>query len=266
MADGGLQLDRLRQGLHTRRLGKRIEYVSRTTSTNDVATSFISGERADGLVVLTDEQTAGRGRMGRTWVSPYGASLLMSVVLLEQGDRLPASALSLSAGLAVHDALALVVDRRPAIKWPNDVLFDQKKVAGVLVEAHSRGEAGTAYVVGIGINCQQRRGDFPPELADQATSIALVCGRNCDRTHIAVTVLDELDRWWASPNPDDWSRLKEAWLARTDLLNSAIRLRFDGVEYRGVVRDLEPATGLLVELADGTTRWFRAEQTSVLQA
>lgn len=176
-------------------LGRPMHLLASTTSTSDEAKRAAKEGAPHGATWLAEQQTAGRGRQGRSWVSPRGENLLFSVLLRVPcpPSRLPP--LALVAGLAVRDAVARAVPRAaPLIKWPNDVLVRGKKVAGVLVEALTAGSRVEAVVVGIGINIHTR--DFPADVAERATSLALLSaqGPTPDRAEILADVLAALDR------------------------------------------------------------------------
>jgi BirA family biotin operon repressor/biotin-[acetyl-CoA-carboxylase] ligase len=150
-----------RSGAGGRRLGNPRAHFRLTDSTNARAREFAGRGAPDGTLVIASEQSAGRGRQGRTWSAPAGRALLCSVVVREPPRLLP-----LLAGVAVAE----IVERDAQIKWPNDVLVDGRKVAGILVEA--RMQEGWA-VVGIGLNVALRAGDFPPDLRDRAGTLGL---------------------------------------------------------------------------------------------
>jgi len=174
-------------------LGRPLHLLATTTSTNDEAKRGAKDGAPHGATWVAEEQTAGRGRQGRSWLSPRGEGLLFSVLVRVEcvPSRLPPAALA--AGLAVRDAVARAAPGAGVkLKWPNDVLVGHRKVAGVLVEATTAGSKVEAVIVGVGINVHTR--NFPPELADRATSVALVAGEPPDRAEILGDTLEFLDR------------------------------------------------------------------------
>ncbi|HTM20379.1 MAG TPA: biotin--[acetyl-CoA-carboxylase] ligase, partial [Kofleriaceae bacterium] len=160
-------------------------------STNDVAAQLAREGAAHGTVVVAQEQTAGRGRMGRRWHSPRGDSLYLSLVV--RPDILPRQVppITLAAGLAVIDAVNSA-GVAASLKWPNDVLVGERKLAGILTEMSTRGERVDHVIVGIGVNLAARA--FPPELAGGATSIALA-GGDVDPAAFERALLAGLERW-----------------------------------------------------------------------
>lgn len=173
-------------------LGAPLELLAETTSTNDLAKDGARSGAPHGATFVAERQTAGRGRQGRVWLGEPGESLLFSVLLRVPCalSRLPP--LALVAGLAVRDAIAKATATEPQLKWPNDVLLGQRKVAGVLVEGIVQGERATAIVVGVGINVHARV--FPEAIAEVATSVALHAERPPDRAELLADVLAGLDR------------------------------------------------------------------------
>lgn len=178
--------------------GRAARIVERTTSTNDDARMWARDGAAPGSVVIADAQDAGRGRQGRAWSTPPGETLAMSIVLRPQVAPSALPPIALVAGLAVREAIGARV-RNAMVKWPNDVVVDGKKIAGVLVEGAIAGSRVDFVVVGIGVNVDRRA--FPRELV--ATSIALE-GGDVDRCALVVDILGALDRelaaWLAAPS------------------------------------------------------------------
>jgi BirA family biotin operon repressor/biotin-[acetyl-CoA-carboxylase] ligase len=177
---------------HGSALGRPMHLLRRTTSTSDEAKLAAKRGAPHGSTWVAEEQTAGRGRQGRAWVSPPGENLLFSTLVRVAcpPSRLPP--IALAVGLAVRDAVAAAAPgARPVIKWPNDVLVDGKKIAGVLVEAITMGARVEAVVVGVGVNVLTRA--FPDDIAARATSVALVADAPPDRGALLADVLRRLD-------------------------------------------------------------------------
>lgn len=174
------------------RFGRPYTYVDRCSSTQ----RLLDGA-AEGAIAVTDEQTEGRGRLGRSWHAPPGTSLLFSIVLVPPVPAERLAELSLVAGHAVAEAIAAETGLSPTIKHPNDVLIGGRKVAGVLAEA-----AAGRVVLGIGINVSQAAGELPSEVA--ATSLRLAGAGEVDRSALLATVLERLEARY------------DAWLSGAD--------------------------------------------------
>ena len=181
----------LRIGERGGRLGVPLHLLDETVSTNDDAKLGAAAGDLHGSTWVAETQSKGRGRQGRTWISPRGENLLFSVLLRVTCPPPRVPPIALVAGLAVRDAIAALVPAGDAVKvkWPNDVLVNGKKIAGILVESQISGSKVQSVVVGIGINVHTR--EFPPEL--NATSVALEGGRDVDRGALLADVLARLD-------------------------------------------------------------------------
>ncbi len=187
--------EQLRARLGTRWLGRAFEWHAECASTNDLAGERARGGAPAGLVVVADAQTKGRGRLGRTWHSPAEENLYASILLRPSRPPAEIPSLTLLVGGAVADALE-TLGLAPRLKWPNDVeLLDERgqrrKVAGILTEMASAGPNASHVVVGVGINVNGT--DFPPEIADRATSLRRALGRPLDRVTVLAAVLGTLE-------------------------------------------------------------------------
>jgi BirA family biotin operon repressor/biotin-[acetyl-CoA-carboxylase] ligase len=173
-------------------LGVPLHVLDETTSTNDEAKRAAKLGAPHGSTWVAEAQSAGRGRQGRPWISPRGENLLFSVLARVTCPPARLPQLALVAGLAVQHAAEKALGAAPKIKWPNDVVVDDKKLAGVLVESILSGSRVEAVVIGVGLNVHTR--DFPPEIAERATSLALLGARAPDRAEILADALAALDR------------------------------------------------------------------------
>jgi BirA family transcriptional regulator, biotin operon repressor / biotin---[acetyl-CoA-carboxylase] ligase len=199
-----------------------------TDSTNERAKQLAAAGAPHGTLVTADEQTAGRGRQGRAWTSPPRSAVLMSLVLRELDERLP-----LTAAVALCEALPL----EAAIKWPNDVWIEGRKVAGILVEG--RPQEGWA-VLGVGVNVTTER--FPVELAESATSLRLA-GSAATPAQVLTDLLESLSRWLSAP-PE---RVLETWRSLDALKGE--RVRWTGGE--GIADGIDDSGALRVETGSG---------------
>ena len=237
-------------------LGLPLHLLASTPSTSDEAKRGAREGAPHGATWVAEEQTAGRGRQGRTWTSPPGENLLFSVLLrvVCPPSRLPPVAIA--AGLAVRDAVASAApDAAPRIKWPNDVLVGDRKIAGILVEAITAGSRVEALVVGVGLNVHTR--DFPPEIAARATSMALVSPAVPDRAELLADILGRLDHD-AHVVLARGLGLLRARIEAADALRGR-RVRSDDAA-EGVASGIDDEGRLLVRRDDGVTeRWSAGE-------
>jgi BirA family biotin operon repressor/biotin-[acetyl-CoA-carboxylase] ligase len=237
-------------------LGSPLHRLATTTSTNDEAKRGARAGAPHGATWVAEEQTAGRGRQGRSWVSPRGENLLFSVLLRVDcvPSRLPLVAIV--AGLAVRDAVARAAPRADVrIKWPNDVLVGTKKIAGILVEAITVGRRIEAVVVGAGVNVHTRV--FPEDLAERATSVSLVSSEPPDRDLLLGQILEGIDH-------DLHVVLARGLGIVRARVEAADALRGRGVRNdsgdAGVASGIDDEGRLLVRRDDGVlTRWSAGE-------
>ena len=242
-------------------LWRDVRVVETTVSTNAELASEAHAGAAEGLVLVAEHQTSGRGRLDRTWESPARAGLTFSVLLRPSLDMAHMTLLPLIAGLATVEAVSAVCGVEATLKWPNDVLVDGRKLGGLLVEI-----AGGAAVVGIGLNVSTRQDELP---VDRATSVALA-GGVADREPLLKEVLRALARrysaWRWSGDP---SSVLPAYRERCETIGAEVALELPGGDVvRGTAVDVDDAGRLVV--ADAVTgerrAWLVGDVTHVRRA
>jgi BirA family biotin operon repressor/biotin-[acetyl-CoA-carboxylase] ligase len=242
---GRLCPDQIEWELGTSRIGRRIAVWDRVPSTNDLAARAGSSRANDGLVVLAEEQSAGRGRRGRTWSAPARSSILLSVLIFPDGLLDDPGWLTALGAVAVAEAVAEATGSDARIKWPNDVRVERRKVAGILVER------GPGAVVGIGLNVNVAAGDFPPELAESATSMLRLAGRRFDRSEIARLLLRRLDYWYGLGLVDGPASLDTPVRSRSEHLGRDVRVATTTGVVEGRLESIEVGRGITVAGRDG---------------
>jgi len=281
--DTPLHEEELRRTLRTRVIGRRIALYESVTSTQEVAREAVARGAEAGLVVVTEEQLTGRGRLGRRWLSPAGKNLLFSTVLFPPSGL--GAALVATSAVALAEALAEVYGLDTGIRWPNDVLVSDRKVAGILVEAMTRETGEEGFAVGVGVNV-----NASPEGVAGAGALAEVAGRQLDRTLLLVLLLQALDHWYDVLLKGHVEEVEARWRARSTILGEQVTLErastgsarpvFDpdpsadgrrevaegreGERYRGRVVDLSVTEGIILELAPGVTRLFPPEHVTLV--
>jgi BirA family transcriptional regulator, biotin operon repressor / biotin---[acetyl-CoA-carboxylase] ligase len=181
----------LRSGLRGTMFGTRIYHFFRLDSTNSVALALGHAGEAEGAVVVAEEQTAGRGRAGRTWHSERGTGIYMTILLRPKLAPVQAPLLTMMAGISARSAVAAVTGLQVDLKWPNDLMIAGKKLGGILTEMHAEPTAVKFVIVGMGLNVNQEK--FPAELAGAATSLRAETGRSYSRLEILVRLLREFE-------------------------------------------------------------------------
>jgi BirA family biotin operon repressor/biotin-[acetyl-CoA-carboxylase] ligase len=241
--------------------GLKVRVFDTIESTNDLCAAEAQRGARGPLVVLADQQTAGRGRQGSRWKSPPHCNLLMSIMLNVQG--LGDDLLALAASLAVADAIERSAPAMPVecrLKWPNDILLADRKVAGILIEKPVTKGSDLA-VIGIGVNVNQV--EFPPELTEHAVSMAMICGGPLSRFSLARELLTALHHR-LSPTPDK-NEIAAAWKARCDMLGRRVSLETGGVVISGIVADIDPFEGLVLRQDNGVLRMCHAASSRMVR-
>jgi BirA family biotin operon repressor/biotin-[acetyl-CoA-carboxylase] ligase len=244
MAESRLSAAAITKDLKTELIGQRVIAYPRLTSTNDVAKREAKKGAREGTVVVAEEQTAGRGRLKRAWLSPRG-SVALSVILHPTPAQLPY--LIMVASLAVVHCIKKL-DLKAQIKWPNDVLVNNKKVCGILIESDVRGSDVDYAVIGIGLNVNVNTTDFP-EIAATATSLSHELGRKLSRQEIIRCLLVELENLYlALPEGDSVFR---EWRERLVTLGKEVEIISGQTAHKGIAESVASDGSLLLRQPDG---------------
>ena len=246
--------------IHTKWAGKTVHFARETDSTNLWIKRLAKEGAPEGTLALAEFQSAGRGRLGRSWEVPEGTSVMMSILLRPKFEPQYAPTLTLVMGMAVAKAvkkLGFVV----SIKWPNDVVVSHKKICGILTEMGVRDGKIDYAVIGVGINVNIR--EFPEEMADKATSLYLESGREFDRSQIPGLVMEAFEEYYEKfAATCDLSGLKEEYESILANYNQPVRV-LAKEPYEGVARGITDGGELLVEKTDGTIVAVSAGEVSV---
>jgi BirA family transcriptional regulator, biotin operon repressor / biotin---[acetyl-CoA-carboxylase] ligase len=258
-----LEPETIERRLATRRFGRHIIYLPSARSTNDVAKEAARSGAVEGTVVITDEQTAGRGRLGRTWLAPAGSSALMSLVVRPPLSTEAVFRLTMLTGSAVAAAVETVTGLTAGVKWPNDVFVNGRKVAGILSEASLIEGRVDFVVIGIGMNVNADLSVFD-EIAATATSLSSEVGRPVDRTETICQTLLELERRYLPLCGDALPRAETAtslarwqesiyqeWRSWLITCGQWVSVDDGRTVVEGLAEDVDVDGALLVRLADG---------------
>jgi BirA family biotin operon repressor/biotin-[acetyl-CoA-carboxylase] ligase len=234
-------------------------------STNLEAMRQAKAGAAEGLCIIAREQTRGRGRLDRDWHSPKDAGLYFSIVLRPSFEINHAPLISLAAALAVFDAIAQTCRVKVDIKWPNDICFEQRKLAGILAETVET-ISGTAIVLGIGINLTSS--NFPPELNELATSIESVTNRPVDRESLIVGLIGSLTRRYEMLYTEKGCKQTIGdWCSSSSYAyDRRVRVTLHNESFEGITRGLERDGALRVETSEGAVKIVRAGDVTALRA
>jgi BirA family biotin operon repressor/biotin-[acetyl-CoA-carboxylase] ligase len=242
---------RIESVLQTTRIGHPVRYWETIGSTMDEARRLAQDGAPEGTLVIADEQTAGRGRLQRTWWAPPGTSLLMTLVLRPNVQPRQAQRLTMICSLAVCDAISESCGVEAQVKWPNDVLIDGKKVCGVLTELGLLGERLEYALVGMGINVNVDFGAAPPLMAP-ATSLLMEVGRPVSRLDLLVGVLSGIERRYKALQAG--GTCHEEWAARLSTVGQEVCVTGDAERWCGLATGVDEDGALLIRLADGTVQ------------
>ena len=246
--------------IHTKWAGKTVHFARETDSTNLWIKRLAKEVASEGTLALAEFQSAGRGRLGRSWEVPEGTSVMMSILLRPKFEPQYAPTLTLVMGMAVAKAVKnLGFD--VSIKWPNDVVVSHKKICGILTEMGVRDGKIDYAVIGVGINVNIR--EFPEEMADKATSLYLESGKEFDRSQIPGLVMEAFEEYYEKfAAACDLSGLKEEYESILANYNQPVRV-LAKEPYEGVARGITDGGELLVEKTDGTIVAVSAGEVSV---
>ena len=251
--DNELSPDAIRQGLKTKLIGQSIIHYDTISSTMDAAKQAIQDGAGEGTVVVADHQTAGRGRLDREWLSSPGGSILISIILYPELEMLPR--LTMAACLAVARSIEAVTGLQPAIKWPNDVLLEGRKVSGILSESDISGEAVNYAIVGIALNVNLDIEQIP-EISDIATSLKQVLGREVSRHQLLVSLLREFEGLYLKLRNGE--PIQREWLQRLETLGKNVSVRCGDDVQDGYAESVDEEGNLIIRRPDGNLITFAA--------
>ena len=252
-----LDLPVLEAALQTTFAGRRLIYLTSTSSTQDVARAEAEAGAPEGTTVLAEEQTAGRGRFGRQWLSPAGKNIYVTLILRPTVHQL--RQLGIITPLAVSLAIEETTGLAPRIKWPNDVLLSGRKVAGILIETEFSGSEPRYALIGPGINVNFEI-DPASEIAAIATSIKQELGADASREAVLAALLNHIEALYTAPDP---RAVREAWKSRLETLGRDVTLTFRGESFTGHAEDVDDAGNLILRSPDGSIRTFEAGEVSL---
>jgi BirA family transcriptional regulator, biotin operon repressor / biotin---[acetyl-CoA-carboxylase] ligase len=238
----------IRQHLTTRIFGKKIFTFDSIDSTNTYAKSLALQNDSEGSLIIAEEQTAGKGRLNRSWQAEKGKSLTFSVIITPKIPPEHIGILSLYASLAVAEAIENILPLTPVCKWPNDVLLDGRKVCGILSEVVFKSETSYLVIIGIGINVNQSI--FPTELQEIATSLFLTTGRSVDRAILLAKVLERLESWHEVIQNNQTDRILQHWKKYCTMFDKKVTIEQQEIKLQGIAAGLAEDGGLIINTSD----------------
>jgi BirA family biotin operon repressor/biotin-[acetyl-CoA-carboxylase] ligase len=234
-----------------RRIGRDIRVFEQTTSTNDVIEKLARDGAGEGAVVFAESQTQGRGRLGRTWISPARKGLWFSVLLRPNLTPQAATRLTVACAVALRAAIESRTGLKAEIKWPNDILIAGKKVAGILTELSAELDRIKYVLVGIGVDVNLTAEDFSPELRAQATSLRIELGKPVVRIELAAAILRELDRQYGRMLDGQFSSVADEWESHCSTLGQRLVIQVGQRRWCGRAESLGEDGALLLRTDHG---------------
>ncbi len=246
-----LMPEAIQSGLECRWVGSRVHCFDETDSTNLQACRLGDEGATDGLVVIADRQSSGKGRMGRRWESPGGVNLYASILLRPPILPFEAPKLTFLSAVAVCRAINICTGLQPTVKWPNDILLNGAKVAGLLNEMSSETDQVHYVVLGIGVNLNMNAEQFPEGLRYPATSLAIVAGQVISRLDFTRTLLQEIDALYQIYLEQGSTPILSAWTELCDLTGKSVQVDCNESQVEGTMIGLAEDGALLVRTAAG---------------
>ncbi len=244
-------------------LGQKIICLDIVDSTNSEAKRQAT-EATEGTIILSEEQTSGKGRQGRDWISPRGKGIWLSLILKPNIQAHKVPQITQIAAAALYLALEQKGISKVEIKWPNDILIDGRKLSGILTEMQSRGSIVDHVVLGIGLNVNMDQHDFPEELQCQATSLFLETGEVWDRSQLIADIINTFEPLYNQyVRNGDLSPIIDICREKSALTGRQVILHEKGLELQAEVLDLGPNGELVVRMADGQKRFIVSGEVSV---
>ena len=239
-------LKRLEDRLAGKLFGHPLYYFSETGSTNDEALALGNAGVPEGTVVLADRQSRGKGRFQRVWHSPAGANVYTSIILRPEISSSEASQIPVMAGVAAADTLSAHCPDDVKMKWPNDVLIHHRKVCGILSQAKLTGQKIDFIVLGIGINVNLQKRQFPKEIRDTATSLAMETNREISRMELIISLYENLEKWYKKLLQNGFCPIKEKCLKMMPMIGQTVQIVFGEELLEGKAKDLDDDGALIL--------------------
>ncbi len=235
----------------TKVIGRDIRVFAKTSSTNDVIEKLARDGVKEGVVVFAESQTKGRGRLGRQWVSPARKGLWFSVLLRPDLRPQETTQLTVAAATALWRAIHEQTGLQPEIKWPNDILIQGRKTAGILTELSAELDHVKYVILGLGLDVNMTATEFPADLRKSATSLRIESGKPVLRAELATAILHELDRDYARVCAGRFAAVADEWEERCTTLGRSVSIHFGDRRIRGHAESLDEDGALLVRTEHG---------------
>ncbi len=254
----------IKEGLKTEFVGSKIIFLEKVDSTNLYAKRIAEQGFCDGTVILADEQLKGKGRLGRTWVSPKGKGIWMTIILKPNINPSQAAKVTLLTACAVNNAILQSCGIDAKIKWPNDIVYNSKKLCGILTEMSVELDEVNYLVIGIGINVNLDKEDFSEELHSTATSIKIEKGINVSRKNLVKGILNNFETYYKEfLKNGSISQFISEYREKSAVIGKEVNIISSKAQLKGKVLDISEEGQLLIQLEDGTIKEIISGEVSV---
>ncbi len=255
----------LENEIHTKLIAKKIFAFETLSSTNDFAKRLAQNDDHDGTLVLANEQTKGRGRQGRHWYAPPNFGLWFSIILKPNQPAQKFGIVSLLAAVAVAKTIEQMTSLEPALKWPNDVFINSKKVSGVLIESQFSNNQPVSLILGFGLNVNQKQGDFPEEIRETATSLREQIKYEIDRVSLLINLLHNLEHLYFEFKEGNFNVIINSWKERCPFLGKDVSIKQSRGEIEGRFENLDEYGRMVLRLEKGEIKHLNAGEQTVIQ-
>lgn len=257
-------LDKIRAGIKGS-IGREILFYEKVDSTNSIAELLAARGKTEGTVVLAETQRKGRGRLGRSWLSPPFVNIYMSVILRPQIQLKDITLITIMASIACINVLRKGLALDASIKWPNDLIVSGKKIGGILTEVHIAEKRLGYAVTGIGLNVNIDSVEFPNEIKDIATSLKIETGRTLSRTEILIDILNELDNWYKTLKDMKRKELLNEWELLNCTLGREVVIKTGKESLMGLAESINDEGMLVLKLPSGERRIIYSGDLTILR-
>jgi len=257
--------ENLNAALSGKTIGSPLYFYKSVESTNSSALSLAKDGAPEGTAIVADNQTHGRGRMQRVWQSPPALNLYASLIMRPNLAAALSSPVTIMAGVAVAEVLSAYCPTQVQLKWPNDVLVNDKKICGILTEIKAIHNKIEFIIMGIGININMQKNDLSPSIEKIATSLRLEVGKSINRVELTVKLFEKIAYFYQLFLKERIEPIRELWLSYSQLLGRCVEVTFGGEVYQGEVTAMDDAGALIIKSESGVQRRVIAGDVKIIK-
>jgi len=244
----------IQNGRKTKVLGKDIQYYKEVISTNNQAKLAAQQDADEGTIIVSESQTSGRGRLARGWYSPAEKGIWFSVILRPHFLPQEAPKCTLMAAVAIAKAIETITELQVGIKWPNDILYNKQKLVGILTEMNAEMDCINYIIIGMGVNVNIQKDEFPVELQQIATSLAILKGEKISRVKLLNEILFQIETLYNIAQTEGFVKILEEWKKYSVTLGKTVDVIGINDTFAGVAMDIDADGALLVKTEAGLKR------------